>query len=101
MGMPCLCNRARGSQIRHAARQNGSSWEDRLVKLIVRKCEEHSGRNISVRETFLKLDLDKTGCVDDYDLKEVLQQWTGMILSDQDMQAVVKKFNPSGDGKIR
>lgn len=84
-----------------AAQQNGSSWEDKLLRLIVQKCEEHSGRTISMRETFMKMDKDKSGSIDVHDLQEVLQLWTGMSLSHDDMSAVARRFNPSGDGKIR
>eukprot|EP00281_Chroomonas_sp_CCMP1168_P014591 CAMPEP_0206211770 /NCGR_PEP_ID=MMETSP0047_2-20121206/179_1 /ASSEMBLY_ACC=CAM_ASM_000192 /TAXON_ID=195065 /ORGANISM="Chroomonas mesostigmatica_cf, Strain CCMP1168" /LENGTH=242 /DNA_ID=CAMNT_0053633701 /DNA_START=84 /DNA_END=813 /DNA_ORIENTATION=+ len=84
-----------------AVRQNGTSWEERLVELIVQKCEEHSGRAVSMREAFMKLDRDKVGFVGVHNLQEVLQEWTGMSLSERDMKAVVKRFNPRGDGRIR
>lgn len=54
-----------------------------------------------MREAFMKMDKTKTGMIGERDLKEVLQMWTGMTLTDRDMRAVVRRFNPKGDGKIR
>ena len=68
--------------------QSGASWEGKLLRLIVQKCEEHSGRAVSMRETFLRLDKDKVGWVSKEDLREVLQNYTGMTLSNRCANAI-------------
>lgn len=47
----------------------------------------------------MRLDKDKVGFVSEHNLKEVLQNYTGMTLSNKDMAAVTKRFC-GPDGKI-
>ena len=53
-----------------------------------------------MREAFLRMDKGKVGFVTVEDLKEILQNWTGMQLSERDMRAVAGKFS-GADGKVR
>ena len=92
-GSPTIVTREELEDVTHFpekfnAVQSGASWEGKLLRLIVQKCEEHSGRAVSMRETFLRLDKDKVGWVSKEDLREVLQNYTGMTLSNRCANAI-------------
>jgi len=74
--------------------------EDKLMRLISDKAYEHSTERGAMREAFFKMDKEKSGNISTAEVTLVLEDWLGMKLNEEQLQAVLDKFNPRGDGKI-